>query len=315
MSKYRFLKELKFNNFVYLSLAGVINSIGVTIFLTPLNLFDSGLSGTSFLFNLLTPQWFTLSFFLIILNFPFYLFAHKKLGFSFVIYSLYAILIYSVFAFIIQNVLPIDWTNGSPLVGDDKLLACIFGGLISGIGSGIVIRYGGAIDGIEVMSVIFSKKIGISVGSFIMIYNILLYFICAIIFRAWTIPLYSIIAYAVGLKAVDFVVEGLDRGKCAFIITNRSTEICEAISTDMQRGVTFWSGNGYYTKTEKTVLYVVVNRFEVMKLKAIVLKIDEKAFVAISDVSETMGVSFKFRKNSYIKPSINQKDLKNNNLK
>lgn len=289
------LKKIKLINILFLTLAGIINAIGVTLFLMPLNLFDSGISGTSILFDKLTPPYLTLSIFLIILNFPLYLFGYKKIGFQFVIYSLYAICIYSLFSFLITKVIPFDFSNGSPICNNDILLAAIFGGLISGIGSGMVIRFGGAIDGVEVLAVLFAKKLSITVGTFVMIYNILLYTIVAIVFKSWTIPLYSIIAYAMGIKTVDFIVEGLDKAKASFIITEKKEEVAKVLSNEMGRGITIINAQGYYSNKEKAMIYCVVNRFEITKLKRLVQSVDENAFVTISEVSDTIGTKIKFK--------------------
>ncbi len=300
MQKFKtFFSQFRARDFVMLTLAGIINATGVTVFLAPLRLFDSGLSGTAYLFNQLTPDWLGLWFFLIVLNLPFYLFGLKKMGAKFVCCSLYAIGIYSLFSFLYQSVFPIDWSAGSPIVQEDKLLAAIFGGLISGIGSGMTIRYGGAIDGVEVMAVMFAKKIGMTVGTFIMAYNILLYSVSAVIFKSWDIPLYSVLAYAVGLKAVDFIVDGLDKGKAAWIVSSEHEKIAAELSKELIRGITVLEATGYYSGENRKILYVVVNRFEIAKLKSIVKNIDHKAFVAIYEISDTMGVNVRFKQNNY----------------
>ena len=132
--------------------------------------------------------------------------------------------VYSLFAWLITDVFPINVSIASPLAGTDLLLCALFGGVISGIGSGLAIRFGGAMDGIEVMAVIFSKRLGITVGTFVMIYNILLYIICGFVLKSWILPLYSIVTYATALKTVDFIVEGIDRSKCVIIITEHPDE-------------------------------------------------------------------------------------------
>ena len=168
------VSEINFFNIVMLTIAGFINAFGITVFLSPVNLYDSGISGTSMLLSQITPEKFTLSIFLLILNIPLFIFGYKKQGMVFTIYSLYAGLIYSLGAWLITDVLPIDVSITSPLAGDDLLLCALFGGVISGIGSGLTIRFGGAIDGVEVMAVVFAKKIGVTVGTFVMVYNVLL---------------------------------------------------------------------------------------------------------------------------------------------
>lgn len=282
-------KDLKLKNFIILTAAGIINAVGVALFLAPVKLFDSGISGTAFLLDMVTPPCFVLSMFLVVLNFPFYIFGGKKLGKDFVVYSLYAITVYSVTAFIFRNVLPIDFSGGSPFTGNDKLLTAVFGGAISGIGSGLVIRFGGAIDGIEVMAVLFAKKIGGTVGSFVMTYNVILYLISALVFGSWEIPLYSIITYMVGIKTVDFVVEGLDKAKSVSIITDKDTNLPEILNEEFKRGVTVIGATGVHSMEEKTLIQCVANRFEIGRIKKIVAQNDPKAFITITDVSETIG--------------------------
>ena len=156
---------------------------------------------------------------------PLLLYGLKKQGVVFTVYAIYAVSVYAVVAWLITDVLPIDVSIVSPLAGTDLFLCAIFGGIISGIGSGVAIRYGGAMDGIEVIAVIFAKRIGISVGVFVMIYNIALYVICGIVIGSWILPLYSIVTYAAASKTVDFVVDGLDTAKSAMIITTKPEEI------------------------------------------------------------------------------------------
>lgn len=286
-------KVFKFSNFVFLFFAGIINSIGVTMFLAPVHIYDSGFSGTSMLLWQLTPEKYTFSFFLLILNIPFFLYGYRKQGFVFTVYSIFAIVVYSFSSYIIADVLPVDVVASSPFAGTDLLLCSIFGGLISGIGSGLTIRFGGAIDGVEVLSVIFAKKIGLTVGTFIMIYNSLLYIIAGIVLNSFILPLYSVITYAVAIKAVDFLVDGFDKAKSAMIITEKADEISKALSNAFETGVTQISSKGYYEGKNKTIIYFVVNRFQIGKMKEIVSSIDASAFVTITEVADIMRKSVK----------------------
>lgn len=203
----RFLSQFKWKNFLFLTIAGCINAFGITVFLAPVKLYDSGISGTSMLLSQVTPEWMTLSIFLVVLNLPLFLYGLKKQGIPFTVYSVYTVIIYSVGAWLITDVLPIDVSFASPLAGSDLLLCALFGGLLSGIGSGLAIRFGGAMDGIEVLAVIFAKKLGITVGTFVMIFNVVLYIISGFVISSWILPLYSIVTYGAALKTVDFVVE------------------------------------------------------------------------------------------------------------
>ena len=177
-------KTIKIKNMLFLTIAGIINAFGITIFLNPVNLYDSGISGTAMLAAQLTPESLSLSLFLIIFNLPLFLFGLKKLGKKFTFYAIYTVAVYSFVSWLITDVLPVDVSMASPLAGTDLLLCAVFGGVISGIGSGLAIKFGGAMDGIEVMAVIFAKKIGVSVGSFVMAYNIVLYVVCGFIPQA-----------------------------------------------------------------------------------------------------------------------------------
>lgn len=286
-----FLKKLKVANIIMLTLAGIINAFGITVFLTPVKLYDSGISGTSMLLSQITPEWLSLSIFLLILNIPLFIYGLKKQGGVFTVYAIYTVLIYSLAAWLITDVLPIDVNMASPLAGTDLLLCAVFGGVISGLGSGLAIRFGGAMDGIEVMAVIFAKRFGITVGTFVMIYNIILYIICGFAIQSWILPLYSIITYAAALKTVDFIVEGLDRSKCAMIITVKPDEICRVLSEEFESGMTRVEAQGGYSNTQKTMIYFVLNRFQVVKLKELVHEIDSTAYITISEVADVFAAN------------------------
>ena len=278
------MKTLRWQNFIFLLIAGCINAFGVTVFLAPVKLYDSGISGTSILLSQITPL--NLSTFLLILNIPLFLFGLKKQGAAFTVYSIFTVAVYSIMSWLITDILPIDVSIASPLAGEDLLLCALFGGMISGVGSGLTIRYGGAIDGVEVMAVIFAKKLSITVGTFVMIYNVILYIICGFMIHSWILPLYSIVTYAAGLKTVDFVVEGFDRSKEVMIVTNKPQEISEALMAAFECGTTKIAATGGYSNADKTIIYFVVNRFQIARMRSIIQRIDPKAFVTISEVAD-----------------------------
>lgn len=279
-------QRIRKRNLFMITLAGLINAFGVTVFLAPVKLYDSGISGTSMLLAQVTPDYLSLSLFLVLLNIPLFLYGLKRQGRIFTIYSIYAVLVYSVGAWLITDVLPIDVAMASPLAGTDLLLCALFGGLISGVGSGLVIRYGGAIDGVEVMAVIFAKRLGLSVGSFVMGYNVLLYIVCGAVIHSWILPLYSIVTYAAALKAVDYMVEGFDRCKAAMIVTVRPREICAALTETFSTGITRIEARGGYSGQDRDVLYFVVNRFQISRLRDIVHELDPTAYITISEVAD-----------------------------
>lgn len=280
------LKTVKLRDFLMLTLAGMVNAFGVTVFLAPVDLYDSGISGTSMLLAHITPEAWSLSAFLLLLNVPLFLFGYKKQGARFTAYAIYSVAMYSLFAYLITDISPLDVAVSSPFAGTDLLLCALFGGLISGAGSGLAIRFGGAMDGIEVMAVIFAKRIGITVGTFVMAYNVVLYLICGALLKSWILPLYSIVAYMAALKTVDFIVDGFDRAKCAMIVTVKPNEICDKLSAAFETGMTRVQATGGYSRSRKTIVYFVVNRFQVTKLRELVHEIDPTAYITISEVAD-----------------------------
>ncbi len=282
---FAFFQGIKFRNLLILTLAGAINAFGITMFLNPVNLYDSGISGTSMLLDQMVAP-VSLSIFLLVLNIPLFLYGLKKQGRVFTLYAIYTVTIYSLCAWLITDVLPVDVSIASPLAQQDLLLCALFGGLISGVGSGLAIRGGGAMDGVEIMAVIFAKRLGVSVGTFVMIYNVLLYVLCGFWQGSWILPLYSIVAYTVGVKVIDYVVEGFDRAKCANIVTVKPEEVCAALSATFETGTTRMEAYGGYSNTPKTMVYFVVNRFQVTKMTELVHDIDPTAFITISEVAD-----------------------------
>ena len=281
-----YTKGFRAKNFLLLTVAGMINAFGVTVFLAPVKLYDSGISGTSMLLSQVTPEVFSLSLFLLVLNIPLFIFGYKKQGLTFTVYSLYTVAMYSLGSYLITDVLPIDVSIASPLAGNDLLLCALFGGLISGVGSGLTIRFGGAIDGIEVMAVLFAKKIGVTVGTFVMVYNVILYVICGFVMDSWILPLYSIVTYGAGLKTIDFIVEGIDRSKAAMIITGKPDEICKTLMETFESGLTKIPAKGGYSGGDMTVVYFILDRFQISKMTDIVHGIDENAFITITEVAD-----------------------------
>ncbi len=284
------LNELDPKVFLMLTVAGITNAFGVTFFLFPVKLYDSGISGLSMLLDQVTPSYLRLSLFLILLNIPVFIFGLRRQGVTFTIYSIYTVIIYSVMAFLITDVLPLDVSFISPLAGSDLLLCAIFGGVVSGIGSGLTIRFGGAIDGIDVLSVIFAKRIGISIGTFVLIFNTILYIICGITINSWILPLYSIVTYYIGSKTVDFVVEGIDRSKCAMIVTTKADMISAALAENFHATGTIVNAIGGYSREQKEIIYFIMNQYQINKLKKIVHDIDPKAFISLQVVSDIIKV-------------------------
>ena len=139
------------------------------------------------------------------------------------------------------------------------------------------------------MAVIFAKRLGLTVGTFVMIYNILLYIVCGFVLNSWVLPLYSIVTYAAALKTIDFVVEGIDRAKCAVIVTDHPDEVCTALMDTFESGVTCLDAKGGYSRRSKTMLYFIINRYQVIRMTELVHSLDPGAYIAISEVADVFS--------------------------
>lgn len=271
------------SRYVFLFLGSILAAIGLEIFLIPNNIIDGGIVGISIISSYLSK--IPLSVFIIVLNLPFLFLGYKQIGKTFVYSSLFSIVSLSAW---VQVFHPI------PGLTDDVLLATVFGGIILGIGVGIIIRYGGSLDGTEMVAIIVNKKTPFSVGEIVMFFNIFILSSAGLVF-GWERAMYSLIAYFIAYKVIDITIEGLDEAKAAFIISEKADEIAEAITARLGRGVTYIDGKGGFLKSDKKILYSVVTRIEVAKLKSIIYDKDENAFVTINDVSDVMGGKHKKR--------------------
>lgn len=130
------------------------------------------------------------------------------------------------------------------------------------------------------------KKLGLTVGTFVMIYNVILYIICGMVLNSWILPLYSIVTYYAALKTIDFIVEGFDRSKAAMIITQKPDEVCDELIQTFESGATRIEARGGYSNQEKTVIYFIVDRFQISKMREIVHRVDETAFITITEVAD-----------------------------
>ena len=285
------LRKFPLKAFLCLTLAGIVNAFGVTVFLMPVSIYDSGMSGASMFLSQVTPGWLSLSTFLVVLNMPLFLYGMKKQGGSFTARAIYAVGVYSVVAFLITDVLPIDVSLASPLAGTDLLLCALFGGIISWVGSGLAIRYGGAMDGIEVLAVIFAKGLGLSVGTFVMIFNCVLYILCGVVMDSWILPLYSIVTYFAALKTLDFIVEGLNRSKAAFIVTTKPQQVCKALGNTFGSAGTSMEAKGGYLGNRRAMIYFVVNRFQIGHVRDVVHDVDPGAYITISEVADIFAAN------------------------
>jgi len=276
MTKRNFIKK-EILRYIFIFIGSIIAAVALEIFLVPNNIIDGGITGISIIMSHLTG--IPLSAFLIVLNLPFLIVGYKQIGKTFVLSSGFGILSLSFWVSVFKPV---------PGLTDDILLAAVFGGMILGIGVGLIIRNSGSLDGTEMVAIVLTRKSSFSVGEIVMFFNLFILSSAGLVF-GWDRAMYSLLAYYIAFKVIDITIEGLDEEKAAMIVSDNSDEIAEAILARLGRGVTFIQGKGGFSKEPKTIIYSVVTRLEISKLKSIVYEKDENAFLTISDVFDVMG--------------------------
>ncbi|MHB8063455.1 MAG: YitT family protein [Ruminiclostridium sp.] len=269
--------------YLFLFIGSLLTAIGLEQFLIPNNIIDGGIIGISIITSYLSHL--PLGIFTTLFNIPFLFIGYKYIGKSFVISSVFSILSLSFWTFVFHPMQ--HFTH-------DILLATVFGGIIIGIGVGLIIRYGGSLDGTEMVAIVLNRKSVFSVGQIVMCFNVFILSSAAIVYSLDR-AMYSLIAYFIAFKVIDITIEGLDEAKAAIIISNYADAIAEAITARLGRGVTYLNGAGGFSKEEKKILYSVITRLEVAKLKTIIFDKDPYAFVTVSDVSDMMGGKHKKR--------------------
>ncbi|EAX47366.1 protein of unknown function DUF161 [Thermosinus carboxydivorans Nor1] len=267
--------------YVLLFIGAIIAAIGLEIFLIPNQIIDGGIIGISIMASHLTQM--PLSLFIILFNLPFLYIGYIQIGRTFAFSTMFAICSLSFWVTVLRPI---------PGLTQDLFLASVFGGIILGIGVGLIIRYGGSLDGTEIIAIILDKRTGFSVGEIIMFFNVFILGSAGLVF-SWDRAMYSMVAYFVAFKLIDITIEGLDESKGVIIVSDKAQEIAEVLMTRLGRGVTFLHGRGAYSGEAKNVLYSVITRLEISKLKSIIDEIDEDAFVTIHEVHEVMGGRFK----------------------
>jgi len=259
-----------------ISIGAVIAAFAIEEFLVPCTILDGGVVGISIIIN--NKSGIPLGFLTVALNIPFLIIGAKKMGKRFIIKSLFAMIVFSVFLEIF-----------APMVNATQqyLLAVSFGGVILGIGVGLVIRFGGCLDGTETVAILLNKKFKLPVGKVVLIFNVIIFISAGFVFD-FERAMYSLLTYFITSKALDVIESGLEQTKAAMIITDDAKEISHLIYKRLGRTVTIMEGEGLVSG-KKVVLYCVMTRFEVHELKDIVNSTDASAFIAISDVSEIIG--------------------------
>ncbi len=267
------------NKLFFLTFGAFVAAFALECFLVPNNIIDGGIVGISMILSYITK--FNLGVLIVILNIPFICLAFTKMGKYFVFQTLYAVTMLAVGINIFQ----------SYHITEDLLLATVFGGIVLGTGVGIVLKNEGSLDGTEIMSLVLSKKFGLSVGEIIMGFNIFIYVGAGLVF-GWNKAMYSVLTYFIAYRMIDVVLEGLNSSKSVRVISDRAYEIGQELIDRFEISVTYLKGIGGYSKSEKTIIYCVVSRLEMTKLKEVVKEFDPKAFISVVDVHEAYGSRF-----------------------
>ncbi len=257
-----------------------IAAIGLEAFLIPNSLTDGGVVGVSIIasevFNM------PIGVFLILVNIPFIYLGYKKLGKLFAVASMFGIAMLAGLTTVLHH----DY-----IATTDPLLAAVFGGVVVGAGVGFVIRYGGTMDGTEIIAILGDKKLPFSVGEIIMFINIFILGTAGFVF-GWDKAMYSFVAYFVAYKVIDMTVEGLDESKSAWIVSTQHQKLGEVIQAELRRKVTYIEGQRATGYESDGMILTVISRIEEQKLKDILHRHDPNAFVVISNVHEVMGKNY-----------------------
>jgi uncharacterized membrane-anchored protein YitT (DUF2179 family) len=267
---------------LFIMAGATLSSIGLEIFLVPNNIIDGGIVGISMIASHLSQL--PLGIFTFVFNIPFFVIGYKQIGKSFLFSTIFAVTCLSVGVSFLQPI---------PGLTEDIFLAAIFGGIINGAGVGLIIRSGGSLDGTEIIAIILDKKSSFSVGEIVMIFNIFILGGAGFIY-GWDHAMYSLVTYFIASKVIDIVVEGIDESKAVTIVSSENEAIKEAIIARLGRGVTLLHGEGGYSKDPVDVIYVIVSRLELAKLKNIILNFDQHALITIGNV-EVAGKKYKKR--------------------
>lgn len=268
------------NRMVFLMLGSLLVSVGLEIFLIPNNIIDGGVVGISIMASYLTK--IQLGLFTFLFNMPFFIIGYKQIGKTFALSTLFANIVLSISVTILRPV---------PGLTQDVLLAAVFGGILLGVGVGLIIRNGGSLDGTEIIAIIMDKRTGFSIGEIVMFFNLFILSSAGLVF-GWDRAMYSMLTYFIAFKVIDITVEGLDESKAVMIVSEQYKDITEAIMNRLGRGVTLLEGKGAYKGAHTSVVYVVVTRLEIAKLKSIVNGFDENALMTFGSV-EVSGKRYK----------------------
>jgi uncharacterized membrane-anchored protein YitT (DUF2179 family) len=281
-----------FKTYAWIALGALLAAISIELFLYPNALIDGGIVGISLIIGRKTsPTLIPLYFF--VLNMPFVYLAYKHIRKSFIIPMGVAVVLFTLFLALLKN---------GPKFHGDSLEIIVLGGAILGIGIGLVIRHGGCLDGSEILGIIFNKKYGFTVGQVVLIFNFFVFTAYAIVSLDWHVGVKSLLTYIVAFKMIDLVIVGLDEIKSVSVISAQSEQITKSVLKELGLGLTITPGRGGYSGSNTDILNIIVERLDLADLKTLILDIDPKAFISISNIYEVI-----YGGNGYSKAKIRSK--------
>ncbi|WP_299094157.1 YitT family protein [uncultured Metabacillus sp.] len=283
------LGEIRLKNILFILIGSAIFAFGLVHFNMQNNLAEGGFTGITlmlfFLFN------FDPSISNLLLNIPLFLIGWRVLGRTSFFYTMIGTIGLSFFLWIFQR-----YQIDMPL-NDDLTLAALFAGVFLGIGLGTIFRYGGTTGGVDIIARLAHRSFGWSMGKTMFLFDLCVITLSLITYLSYKEAMYTLVAVFVGARVIDFMQEGAYAAKGATIISSHSEEISKRIMEEMERGVTILKGQGSFSKQDRDVLYCVVGKNEIVRLKSVITAVDPHAFVAVSDVHDVLGEGFTLDEN------------------
>ncbi|MDG5789751.1 YitT family protein [Evansella sp. AB-P1] len=271
----------KLFDYFILTIGSIIVAVGLELILAPNSLVDGGVTAIAIMINAVSkfPIWITF----VILNIPSLYVAGKYMGKKFVIRTLYANVITTI---ALINMAPF------PAITTSEVLIVLYGGLLLGVGIGLVVKAGGAVDGTEMIAIWINKKYHIPISKFLLLINAVILSVAAFVFSLEQ-AMFSIAVFFIVSKTIDFVLDGINQGKSVMIISEKPEEIGQQLIDELGMSITYLHGVGGYSNQEVHIIYCITDRFRYPKLKEVVLSIDSSAILEASFVTETTGVKSK----------------------
>lgn len=270
-------------SYMFVAIGAFIAAFALEVFFMPNNLFDGGIVGIAMVFgNIFGSSFFP--YFYGLFNLPFLYMAYRCIGKAFLIHFVYASLFFFGSLLLIGQAMH-QWEWIQPFIGG-TLEVVVIGGALLGLGLGLIIRYGGCVDGTEILGIVINRRAGFTVGQVVLVCNIFVFATVGIVEQDWHPALLSMIAYVVVIKIMDSVIVGLDEMKSVWIISPKSKQIANAIVHELGLGLTVMYGRGGFSGEAREVLYVIAERLQLAELKELVQREDSTAFIAIENIHE-----------------------------